>query len=47
MLKVKKKVKMESDLDKMFEDLKKSFHNEISGLFYHVRISQVKNPFTF
>ena len=33
---------MESDLNKMFEDLEKSFHNEFSDLFYHVYVSQVK-----
>ena len=36
---------MESDLDKMFEDFEKSFHNEFSGLFYHVKVSQVKSSF--
>ena len=36
---------MESDLDKTLEDLKKSFHNEFSDLFYHVKVSQVKNSF--
>ena len=36
---------MESDLDKMFGDLEKSFHDEFSGLFFHVKVSQVKNSF--
>ena len=36
---------MESDLDKMFEDFEKNFHNEFSGLFYYVKVSQVKNSF--
>ena len=36
---------MESYLNKMFEDLEKSFHDEFSGLFYHVHVSQVINSF--
>ena len=36
---------MKSDLDKMFKDLEKSVHNELSDPFYHVKVSQVKNYF--
>ena len=36
---------MKSDLDKMFKDLEESFHNEFSGLSYHVKVFQVKNSF--
>ena len=37
--------RIEKDLDVMFEELQNSFSIQFSGLFYHVKVTQVKDSF--